>query len=362
MIRALTLLLILATPATADPAAAARAAIGQLDDAIAGLDQAGDARDRVRALTEVITAFETGLAATRDALRRATLAEATLREQLDAREAEVARLLGALQVMGRTPAPVLLIHPEGPTGTARAGMMLSDVTPALQVEVDKLRREVAAITNLRDLQLEAAETLQIALSDVQAARSKLGEAIAARGPLPKRFTADPMRTAVLIGATQTLGDFAANLSEIVVAEDPATLPTQAGLKGALPLPVDGTLLRAFGEEDAAGIRRPGILIAARPLSLVTAPSAVTVRYAGPLLDYGNVIILEPAQRTLVVLAGLADVYVDTGAVVAAGLPLGLMGQTVAGNDGGADRTETLYIEVRDGQTPVNPDAWFTLQE
>ena len=29
---------------------------------------------------------------------------------------------------------------------------------------------------------------------------------------------------------------------------------------------------------------------------------------------------------------------------------------------GQDRQETLYMELRDGQTPVNPVEWFRLDE
>ncbi|MEZ5674302.1 MAG: hypothetical protein R3D81_03325 [Thalassovita sp.] len=44
------------------------------------------------------------------------------------------------------------------------------------------------------------------------------------------------------------------------------------------------------ESDAAGIARPGVVLATRPRALVTTPTAATIRYLGPLLDYGNVMI------------------------------------------------------------------------
>jgi septal ring factor EnvC (AmiA/AmiB activator) len=55
----------------------------------------------------------------------------------------------------------------------------------------------------------------------------------------------------------------------------------------------GTILRQFNEADAAGVARPGVVLATHPNALVTTPWPASVRYAGPLLDYGNVIILEP---------------------------------------------------------------------
>jgi septal ring factor EnvC (AmiA/AmiB activator) len=127
------------------------------------------------------------------------------------------------------------------------------------------------------------------------------------------------------------------------------------------------VIRGFDEADAAGIRRPGLLVATRPRALVTSPWPSTVRYAGPLLDYGNVIILEPQNGYLLVLGGLAEVYGRTGEVVDAGVPVGMMGgdepdagtilvETSSG--GGQRRTETLYMELRVDQEPQDPVSWF----
>ncbi|MEO0749812.1 MAG: peptidase M23, partial [Pseudomonadota bacterium] len=118
-----------------DPASAARGAADRLTQAGELLDQAESARDRVRALTETIRAFEDGLGAMRNGLRRAAIREDVLARELASRETEIARLLGALQSMGANPSPVLLLHPSGPVGTARSGMIVADITPALEAKV-----------------------------------------------------------------------------------------------------------------------------------------------------------------------------------------------------------------------------------
>jgi len=354
-----------------EAAAAARAAAVRLEQATIKLDTAQSARDRVRALTETVAAFEDGLEAMRDGLRRASLREARLTRELQAREAEVAQLLGVLQSMGNRPSPTMLLHPAGPTGTARAGMILADVTPALNARADDLRARLAEITTLRMLQQNAVETLQTGLNGVQAARTALSQAVADRTDLPRRFTEDPVRTAILIASTETLEGFASGLSEITTDEDRTDLPDITGLRGTLPLPVQGQILRRAGEADSAGISRPGLLMATRPRALVTAPTAATIRYRGPLLNYGNVMILEPQAGTLFVLAGLDVVYGGIGQVIPAGSPIGLMGGQDAalgeilanvGNGTGTGRPETLYIEVRQDDAPVDPEAWFATRE
>jgi hypothetical protein len=72
MIRPLLLtLLLLAAPARAqDMAGAAGEAARRLEEAAALLRQAGDAEDRLAALTRTVRAYEEGLGLMRDALRR----------------------------------------------------------------------------------------------------------------------------------------------------------------------------------------------------------------------------------------------------------------------------------------------------
>ena len=152
---------------------------------------------------------------------------------------------------------------------------------------------------------------------------------------------------------------------------PGSLPDISERKGTLALPVRGRILRRAGEADAAGIRRPGLIMATPPHALVTTPTAATLRYKGPLLDYGNVAILEPQAGILLVLAGMETVYGEVGEVLPGGSPVGLMGSAEADADGilptgtqqtGTDWSETLYIEMRETNTPVDPESWFRTDE
>lgn len=353
--------------ATPDPAENARAAAERLSRAGRMLDDAQGTRNRVKALSETVRAYEDGLEAMREGLRRAAIREETLTRELQSRKDDVGRLLGVLMAMGDSPAPVLLLHPSGPVGTARSGMILTEVTPALNARATELRDRLNEVAILRGLQETAADTLAKGLQGAQKARTTLSQAVADRTDLPRRFTEDSVKTALLIASTETLEGFASGLSEIAVDEAPGSLPGITDRKGTLPLPVQGRILRRAGEQDAAGIARPGIVMATRPRALVTTPAPATVRYRGPLLDYGNVIILEPQAGILLVLAGLDVVYGKTGQVLPGGSPVGLMGGTAPGADlvssgfsqeTDAERSETLYIEVREANSPVDPAQWF----
>ena len=353
--------------AESDPSTAALAAAQQLEDASVALTNADRARDRVRALTTTIQAYEAGLSAMRDGLRQAATREAQLTAELRSRETEVAQLLGALQTIETSEPPVLMLHPSGPLGAARAGMMLSEVTPALNTRAQALALDLQEVQTLRQLQQSASQTLVEGLKGVQDARTQLSAAIADRTDLPRRFVEDPIRVAILISSAETLDGFASGLSEIAEGEVAATSASITDQKGAIALPTQGVVLHGANETDAAGVKRPGIVLGTRPRAIVTSPTAATIRYRGPLLNLGNLVILEPQPGLLFVFSGLQEVYGEAGQVIPQGTPVGLMpGETpeigailsTRGDGTGTDRSETLYIEVRQDNSPVDPESWF----
>ena len=350
---------------TGDVAKAAARASAALQASVQALDEAEGAKDRVAALTGTIKAYEAGLAALREALRQAELREQTLTLEFELKRDRLAQLLGVLSSLDADQGPLLLLHPGGAIGTARSGMMLADVTPALQREAEALRGDLQELADLRSLQQSAGETLGGGLQAAQEARAALSQAISDRTDLPKRFTEDPEALRTLLESADTLDAFSSGLSP-----HESTVQGFAEAQGKLPWPVLGNILLRPGETDAKGVTRPGVTLAARPLALVTAPWAATIRYRGPLLDYGIVIILEPAADVLLVIAGLSQAFGDAGQVVPAGAPIGMMGGEMPAVDAlltesttgeGRQRSETLYLEVRDGQGPIDPATWFAVE-
>lgn len=319
MIRAVLIALLAALPVAADPARDASQAARDLLAAAESLGAADRRADRVAALTETVRAYEDGLSALRTAILAARTRETALRAELDARDDQLARILAVLASLQSAPETFLLLHPSGPLDTARAGMVASDVAPALQAEVSELKGLLDELQTLTAIRTGAADQLSDALSGIEAARMALTQAISDRTPLPARVAEDDAAMLALVEAAETLDAFAANLG-------PGDMPAGGfvAAKGTLPLPVAGRLLRSAGEADAAGVARPGWLMATPPRALVTAPRAATVRYAGPLLDYGNVIILEPENDYLVVLGGLGELLVTRGMIVGTGEAIGMI--------------------------------------
>ncbi len=359
---ALCLVAALATPAGAegDPAVQARTAIAALEEAAAAQEAARGAQDRVRALTDTVRAYEEGLAALRAGLRDLAARDRALAARLAAQEAELGALLGTLARLERVPEPLLLAHPGGALANARAAMLLGAAASGLAADADALAGLLAELRAVEAAQHAAAGALERGLADAQAARAALGRALADRAALPRPFAADPDRLAALAEAATSLDTFATGLAALERPPQP-DWPDAASSREPPSLPLDGTVLRGFREADAAGVARPGIVLATWPGALVTAPLRASVRYVGPLLDYGNVMILEPGAGLLVVLAGLGSVYAAAGQVVLPGDPLAVMGGAAgATQTGAAVRSETLYMEVRQDGVPVDPADWFAI--
>ncbi|MDD9979485.1 MAG: M23 family metallopeptidase, partial [Boseongicola sp.] len=100
---------------------------------------------------------------------------------------------------------------------------------------------------------------------------------------------------------------------------------------------------------------------------VTSPTSATVRFTGQLETEGGVIILEPREGEMLILAGVNEVFVRRGQVVKAGDALALMGgntpaaqeiliETAEGS--GLSSAETLYIEVRHDRKAIDPGTRF----
>ncbi len=351
----------LALPAQGQEAAKlARDASRQLEAATAALSETASARDRIAALTKTVRAYENGLSAMREGLRRAALEERSLRARLDTEDARLAELLTILVTVERTPEAISLLHPAGPLESIRAGMIVAELTPALQARAQSLAGELETLSMLVALQSAGIDTLEAGLEDIRTARLQLSQAMSDRTDLPAPIATDDAAIEALINSSETLAAFADSL-----AGTPDTaLPR---LATPWPMPINGQVLRRFNEADAAGVRRPGWVIATEPQAVAIAPVPATVRFSGDLPGQGKVVILEPAAAQLVILTGLGETFAVRGQIVSEGDAIGLMGgksdptqekliETFAA--GGQPRSETLYMELRQVQKPVDPAIYF----
>jgi murein hydrolase activator len=361
---AVLMTLALGGPAAADRASAvAEAAAERLQEARAALSKAGQEPGRIVALAGAIAAQEAALSGLRAAVNSTSDAAFFASRDIALREAEIKRLLAALQALGRVPPPAQQLHPMGPLGAARAAGMMTAIRPALAEKARALSEDLAAVARKRAERDAAEADLAAGLAALAEARAELAGALAEAAGTAVADAGDPELNA-LMRESDTLTRFAAGIEGLRAQASSRSAPAWSE---SFAMPVPGTVLRGFNEPDAGGVRRPGLTLAAPPMSLVTAPASAEVRYAGPFLDYGYVVFLEPAPETLIVIAGMQRLYVVTGARVEAGAPLGMLGgrdldveeYLMLPSDGNSTiGSETLYMELRRERQPVDPAPWF----
>lgn len=342
-----------------DAATLARAASDDLGQAAVLLSEAEGATDRIAALTQTIRAYEAGLSAMREGLRRVVLSERELEARLGGEDAELQRLLALLQEVSVAGDARSVFHPGGAVETVRAGVLASSMVPALRERTATLENELADLRSLRIVREAGLATLNRSLEQLREARLALSQAISERTDLPDSLATDDAAMEALINSSETLAAFADSLA---TSDEPSV---DAG--GDWTLPVEGERSSDFNETDAAGVVRPGWTIATGSEALVTAPAAASVRFSGSMAEQGPVVILEPAPGTLMILSGFGQSFVVRDQIVAKGEPIALM-EAATGvaqenlNEtsllGGQSSDETLYIEVRRGQAPVDPAAFF----
>lgn len=345
--------------AQSDAVTKARDAAEALTNASQALAEAENADDRIGALTRTILAYEEGLSALRAGLRQAALKERQVEERLVEQESELGDLLVLLQNVSRAERARSVLHPGSAIETVHAGLLTSALVPALEERTSALGQDLSNLSALRAVREAGVETLEEGVAQVRRARLALSQALSERTDLPASLATDEAAIEALINSSETLAAFADNLS---VNEGGGGLG-----KRDWPLPAAGVLLRKFNEADPEGQRRPGWIVATEPDALLTSPVEATVRFAGYIPSTGQVIVLETAPGTLVILTGHDRSFAVRDQIVAAGEPIALMGGGEALTQenlnetmllGGQRRSETLYIEIRQRQAPVDPTAFF----
>ena len=138
---------------------------------------------------------------------------------------------------------------------------------------------------------------------------------------------------------------------------PAALPGAGRkFKGALPWPVQGEVVSAFGRQKhptfETYIQRKGIEIRSAEGSTIKCVMPGTVVYADWLKGYGQVVIVDHQNGYFSLYAHASKLLANVGDRVETGQALGETGDT------GMTGDSTLYFELREGAEAVDPLLWL----
>lgn len=130
------------------------------------------------------------------------------------------------------------------------------------------------------------------------------------------------------------------------------------LKGALPWPAPGRVVQSFGRHHlpkyATYTVCNGVRLDVPSGTPVTAVFGGVVAYAQHFKGYGNMVVVDHGHQVFSLAAGLATILVRVNQRVSMGSELGLAPPPTA--DG------NIYLEVRVGGRPEDPQRWLQLEE
>jgi septal ring factor EnvC (AmiA/AmiB activator) len=368
--------------------------IGKLDS---DLDAVGEERRKLnQSLIDTATRIRTveeRIAGTQARLAPLDDSERALRTSLDSRREAIAEILAALQRIGRRPPPAVMVKPESALEQLRTAMMLGAILPDMRHDAESVAEDLSSLLRVRQEITAERDRLTADLAAMSNERSRMSILIDERqrrqGEMEKSREAERQRAIQLGRQAESLKELITKLEQgldpairaarlaarppedvksgLAALKDPGRLnPAIAfgSAKGMLRLPVNGVRTRDFGASDGIGSNERGISIAARPGAQVTAPCDGWVAYAAPYRSYGQLLILNPGDGYLVLLAGMDHNSVEVGQFVLTGEPIAVMGngpQVASAVLTGAGQP-VLYIEFRKDGTPVDPTPWWAMTE
>lgn len=122
------------------------------------------------------------------------------------------------------------------------------------------------------------------------------------------------------------------------------------MQGRLKKPVDGVPTGLFGQNRSGGDVWKGVFYSTAPATVESiAPG--TASYADELDGYGKVVVVDHGENYISIYAGLSEISVGKGYMVAAGSKIGSSGSLPDGEEG-------LYLQIRYQGQVLNPSSWI----
>ena len=334
---------------------------------------------------------EGAVAAADERVDKLEIQSITLSSDLAAKKDELSVLLSGLLRLQQNPPPALAVAPEDVLKALRGAMMFGAVVPEFQQRAKDLKTKLDALTAIRDA-TEAEKANQkaalAALSESNAELTALQQQKKNVLALAKQsLVAEKQNAAALADKSQNLQQLLSELQKAredeerhktaeakAAAEAAAKAEAQrieilrgplkllSSLTGKLPYPVEGNIIRHFGDVTGLGTNLEGVAFDTQPHANVISPIDGKVEFAGPFRSYGQLLILNAGEGYLVLLAGMKQISAELGQTVRIGEPIGVMGveptaPALLGEV--ADHSHPVfYVEFRKKDQPVDPTPWW----
>ncbi len=264
---------------------------------------------------------------------------------LSARRDALAKQIVAAFRLGQESRLKLILNQDSPARFARTLAYFDYFSRSQASQIEELKGVLQTLDQMQsriNMELTALDVVQ---KDLQSTQEKLQQGRDLRqeivDQLAGRIVSDGQRLAELEGNQADLEKILEKLSD-ALADIPADLgkhASPAGLKGKLPMPVQGRVIHAFGQNRSAGMRWQGWTIKADSSKDVKAIAYGRVAYSDWLRGYGLLMIIEHGDGFMSLYGQNESLLYEVGDWVESGGVIATLGANPEDGPG-------LYFEIR----------------
>ena len=313
--------------------------------------------------------------------------EEVIRDSIAERHASIAKLLAAMQRIGRQPPPAFVTRRDDALKMVRSAMLLAAIFPEFKYQADNLTRELDELVGVTDgirreqraQQTQANElnqqrgnigwllaqkrtrlaSHQRELKQVREAAKRHAKSVTGLEDLLERM--DKEIDAARLVAQKRRVEIKPESQKVALLSpgriNPAIPFSQT--RGGLPLPVIGRQVRDFASADNFGSAAKGVSIETRPQAQVISPSDGWVVYADEFRSYGQLLIINGGGGYHILLAGMGRIDVSPGQFVLGGEPVAAMGAVTPAGELTEKARAILYVEFRKNGQSIDPGPWWS---
>lgn len=278
------------------------------------------------------------------------------RQDIDRQKNELIGQIRAAHATGRTERLKLLLSQEDPAVSSRMMIYYAYFNRARLAKLEEITSSLHRLNELERQQTGQSEQLQVLRQQKAAEQEALLHTKQQRQTLLAKLNQDQQTSeqqlTSLRETEQRLHRLIASIREVSedFPVDVAPGKTFAQLKGQLPWPVRGKLLKRFGAKRSE-VSWDGVVIAANEGDSIQAVGSGRIVYADWLRGYGLLTIIDHGNGYMTLYAFNQSLYKDVGDWVEPGDKI-----AAVGNSGGRSRAG-LYFGIRKNGKPVDPVRW-----
>jgi len=292
-----------------------------------------------------------------DELARLRNEQARFLANLTDRQEQLSQQIVAAYRLRRASRLKLLLSQDDP---AQLGRTLAYYDYFSKAHAEQIRELRSALEQLGRMQAEIDRALEGLLGAERLAQAALLEMQGKRDErrsllteMSRRMQNDEIRLQEL---ARDQADLESLLQRLAAAL--ADIPSELGQyrhpraqRGNLPMPLEGRVLHAFGQQRIGGMHWQGWLIGAESGSDVRAIAYGRVVYADWLRGYGLLMIIDHGQGFMSLYGNNESLLFEPGDWVQPGTNIGTVGSNPGSGQG-------LYFELRSDGEAIDPAGWI----